>query len=202
MKKSVLMKEAKFVFHNAVKIPSGNRSELYDCHFFVSKKFRRIFMPSNKRESFVYTLIMCFVMVFWMSLYNISLQEGQFSLNVLKTGWLGLPLGYCCALILDWFIVSTTAKKVAFKLIPTSATPLRKVLTISCCMVLPMVFFMSLYGSIEVLSHTHEWNKLFIMWGTNILKNLVMALPFQLMIAGPFVRKIFRRIFPVGTILA
>ena len=148
-------------------------------------------MPSNKRESFVYTIMMCFVMVFWMSLYNIALQSGTITLEVLKTAWLGLPLGYCCALILDWFVVSTTAKKIAFK-----------ILTISSCMVLPMVFFMSLYGSIEVLSHTHEWNKLFIMWGTNILKNLVMALPFQIIIAGPLVRKVFRRLFPVGTILA
>ena len=159
-------------------------------------------MPSNKRESFVYTIMMCFVMVFWMSLYNIALQSGTITLEVLKTAWLGLPLGYCCALILDWFVVSTTAKKIAFKIMPTFASPLRKVLTISSCMVLPMVFFMSLYGSIEVLSHTHEWNKLFIMWGTNILKNLVMALPFQIIIAGPLVRKVFRRLLPVGTILA
>ena len=74
-------------------------------------------MPSNKRESFVYTIMMCFVMVFWMSLYNIYLHAGTFSLEVFKTAWLGLPLGYCCALILDWFVVSTTAKKVAFKLL-------------------------------------------------------------------------------------
>ena len=138
-------------------------------------------MPSNKRESFVYTIMMCFVMVFWMSLYNIALQSGTITLEVLKTAWLGLPLGYCCALILDWFVVSTTAKKIAFKIMPTFASPLRKVLTISSCMVLPMVFFMS---------------------GTNILKNLVMALPFQIIIAGPLVRKVFRRLFPVGTILA
>lgn len=52
-------------------------------------------MPSNKRESFVYTIMMCFVMVFWMSLYNIALQSGTITLEVLKTAWLGLPLGYC-----------------------------------------------------------------------------------------------------------
>jgi hypothetical protein len=42
-------------------------------------------MPSNKRESFVYTIMMCFVMVFWMSLYNIALQSGTITLEVLKT---------------------------------------------------------------------------------------------------------------------
>lgn len=159
-------------------------------------------MPSNKRESFVYTIMMCFVMVFWMSLYNIYLHSGAFTLEVLKSAWLGLPLGYCCALLLDWFVVSGPAKKMAFKILPTFASPLRKVLTVSCCMVLPMVFFMSLYGAVEVLSHTQNWSQLFIVWGVNILKNVVMALPFQLFIAGPLVRKVFRRIFPVGTILA
>lgn len=159
-------------------------------------------MPENKRESFVYTLLMCFVMVFWMSLYNIYLHTGSLSVNVLKTAWIGLPLGYCCALFLDWFIVSTPAKKLAFKLLPTFASPLRKVLTVSSCMVLPMVFFMSLYGTLEVLSQTQEWHQLFFIWITNILRNLIMALPFQLIIAGPLVRKIFRKIFPVGTIIA
>lgn len=142
-------------------------------------------MPRNKRESFVYTIMMCFVMVFWMSLYNIYLHAGTFTLEVLETASVGLPLGYLCALLLDWFVVSTPAKHFAFKILPDSAGPVRKVLTISCCMVLPMVFFMSLYGAVEVLSHTQNWDQLFIIWGTNILKNIVMAIPFQLFIAGP-----------------
>lgn len=29
-----------------------------------------------------------------------------------------------------------------------------------------------------------------------------MALPFQFLIAGPLVRRVFRRLFPVGTVLA
>ena len=44
-------------------------------------------------------------------------------------------------------------------------------------------------------------NVLFI-WLTNIPKNFVMALPFQLIIAGPLVRKVFRTIFPEGKVLA
>ncbi len=33
-------------------------------------------MPQNKRESLIYTVMMCFVMVLWMSIYNVSLQQG------------------------------------------------------------------------------------------------------------------------------
>lgn len=159
-------------------------------------------MPKNNRESLIYTLMMCFVMVLWMSIYNVSLHNGEVSWTAVKVSWLGMPLAYCCALVLDWFVVSSPAKKIAFHLLPTSASPLKTVVTVSTCMVLPMVFFMSLYGTVETLSHTQEWNQLLLLWGKNSLKNVLMALPFQLLIAGPLVRKIFRRFFPEGTVLA
>ena len=31
-------------------------------------------MPTNKRESLIYTVLMCFVMVLWMSVYNVAMQ--------------------------------------------------------------------------------------------------------------------------------
>ena len=31
-------------------------------------------MPRNKRESFIYSVIMCFTMVLWMSMYNVTLH--------------------------------------------------------------------------------------------------------------------------------
>lgn len=39
-----------------------------------------------------------------------------------------------------------------------------------------------------------------LIWITNIPRNFVMALPFQLLVAGPLVRKVFRTAFPEGTI--
>ena len=33
-------------------------------------------MPQNKRESLIYTVLMCFCMVLWMSIYNVALQHG------------------------------------------------------------------------------------------------------------------------------
>ena len=38
-------------------------------------------------------------------------------------------------------------------------------------------------------------------WLFNIPRNFVMALPLQLLIAGPLVRKVFRGLFPVGKVL-
>lgn len=35
-------------------------------------------MPQNKRESLIYTVLMCFCMVLWMSMYNVILHMGGF----------------------------------------------------------------------------------------------------------------------------
>ena len=69
-------------------------------------------------------------------------------------------------------------------------------------MVVPMVIIMSLYGAVEVSIEMGNFSNLLMIWLTNIPKNFVMALPFQLIIAGPLVRKVFRTIFPEGKVLA
>lgn len=33
-------------------------------------------MPRNKRESLIYTVLMCFTMVLWMSIYNVTHHMG------------------------------------------------------------------------------------------------------------------------------
>ena len=116
-------------------------------------------MPQNKRESFIYTVIMCFTMVLWMSIYNVTLHTGTFNAQVIKDA-------------------------------------------VSCSMVVPMVIIMSLYGAIEASIRMGDFSNVLFIWLTNIPKNFVMALPFQLIIAGPLVRKVFRTIFPEGKVLA
>ena len=41
-----------------------------------------------------------------------------------------------------------------------------------------------------------------MMWLVNIPRNFIMALPWNLLVAGPFARFVFRRAFPMGTIFA
>lgn len=64
-------------------------------------------MPQNKRESLIYTVLMCFCMVLWMSMYNVTLHMGGFSMEVLKEGWLGFPIAYvfACAVTGSWYPV-------------------------------------------------------------------------------------------------
>ena len=93
-------------------------------------------------------------------------------------------------------------KKSYPKIQPFEYEVLHKVIAVSCSMVVPMVIIMSLYGALEGCVKSGNFGPLLIIWLTNIPKNFVMALPFQLITAGPLVRKVFRGAFPEGTVLA
>ena len=41
-----------------------------------------------------------------------------------------------------------------------------------------------------------------MMWLVNIPRNFIMALPWNLLVAGPLARFVFRRAFPMGTVFA
>jgi hypothetical protein len=160
-------------------------------------------MPQNKRESLIYTVLMCFTMVLWMSIYNVAMHMGGLSLAVVKDAWVGFPIAYVVAMCLDWFLVSKLAKGFAFRfLVKPDSSVTKKVIAVSCCMVVPMVFFMSLYGALEVCVKSGAWSSVGIIWLTNIPKNFIMALPFQLIVAGPVIRRLFRAAFPEGKVLA
>lgn len=159
-------------------------------------------MPQNKRESLIYTVLMCFVMVLWMSIYNAALQYGKLDFEVLAAARIGFPIAYVFAMCCDWFFVSKLAKGFAFGfLVKPEDSVLKKVVCVSSCMVVPMVLIMSLYGAVEGAVHTGGWNGILSAWLFNIPRNFVMALPLQLLIAGPLVRKVFRGLFPVGKVL-
>lgn len=130
-------------------------------------------MPQNKRESLIYTVLMCFVMVFWMSMYNVTLHMGGPSFDVLREGWLGFPIAYIYAMCFDWFLVSKLAKGFAFRfLVKPESSTLRKIICISTCMVVPMVIVMSLYGGLEVCVRTGEWGQLGMIWADQYSQKL------------------------------
>ena len=165
------------------------------------------FMPINKRESLLFTFIMCFCMVLWMSIYNVALQHGAINGEVIAAAWLGFPVAYIFAMCCDWFFASSLAKGFAFKFLvtPGKSSPRAMTLAISSCMVVPMVIIMSLYGACEGLFHMPggplaNLQMLPMMWLINIPRNFVMALPWNLLVAGPVARFVFRRAFPMGTV--
>lgn len=83
-------------------------------------------MPINKRESLLFTFIMCFCMVLWMSIYNVALQHGAINGEVVAAAWLGFPVAYIFAVCCDRFVASPLAKGFAFKYLvtPGKSSPL------------------------------------------------------------------------------
>ena len=160
-------------------------------------------MPTNKRESLIFTFIMCFCMVLWMSVYNVSLQHGHFGTDVIADAWLGFPAAYVFAMLADWFVAGPLAKGFAFSRLvtPGVSSPRKVTLAVSCCMVVPMVVIMSLFGAFEGALHAGDLSIVPMAWLTNIPLNFVMALPCNLLVAGPISRRVFRLGFPRGTVL-
>ena len=146
-------------------------------------------------------------MVLWMSIYNVALQHGAINGEVVAAAWLGFPVAYVFAMCCDWFVASPLAKGFAFKFLVTlgKSSPLAMTLAVSSCMVVPMVIIMSLYGACEGLFHMPggplaNLQALPMMWLVNIPRNFIMALPWNLLVAGPVARFVFRRAFPMGAV--
>lgn len=144
-------------------------------------------MPTNKKEGIIFTSLMCFLMVLGMSAYNLVLHD-SFSLAALLHG---LIPGLVVAFVLDTFIVGVAAKKIAFALPLDPEKKLPLIIAISFLMVLGMVSFMSLFGLLMQGSlpaafgsaYLHTWRM-----------NFVVALPYQLLLVGPFSRWILGRL--------
>ncbi|MBD7913185.1 DUF2798 domain-containing protein [Clostridium cibarium] len=150
-------------------------------------------MPQTKKESLIYTVMMCAFMVFFMSIYNVFLRTGSLSIETINSVLDEFILTYIIGIICDWFIVSGPAKGIAFKFIKKEDKPVKKIVLISSWMVCGMVLCMSLYGSIMNVGVTSELPKTYI---TAIGFNIIMALPLQLIIAGPIIRFLFSKVCP------
>ena len=184
---------------------------LWFLYRYVNEKKAGAFLAANVlyfvvsfiHERYMVLLPLLLLTVLWMSIYNVTLHMGALNLTTIREAWIGFPIAYVFAMCMDWFVVSGPAKGFAFRFLVKPESPvLHKVIAVSCSMVVPMVIIMSMYGALEGCVKSGNFNLLLIIWLTNIPKNFIMALPFQLLVAGPLVRRVFRGAFPEGTVLA
>ncbi|MFC3928093.1 DUF2798 domain-containing protein [Streptococcus caprae] len=158
-------------------------------------------MPRNFKEAVFFTALMCSMMVFGMSCWNLYVL-GNFSWGHVFSGF--LP-GFIVGMILDFVLVGPLAKKFAMSVImktPHHEKRWVKIVGISGCMVIGMVTCMSLYGLIFNLVigqglgwSAITWSAYFKTWITNFL----VAAPYNLLIVGPISRFIlgkFQKPFP------
>lgn len=154
-------------------------------------------MPINKKEQLIYTVLMVFVMASVLTTYNIVIHQG-FSLESIKQAWLIFPITASIA----FFIEVTFVGKIAFKLISKfvkESDPLpKKILISALCFVTQMVLLMSTICALLFNPFNENWLS---GWLISIPRNFIMAYPLQVLIAGPLVGFVFRKLFPIGTII-
>ena len=150
-------------------------------------------MPKTKFQSFIFTLMMVFCMVFCMTAYTIALKMGGLSYTVfalaIKEMWLEYVIVFC----LIFFVISKMAQKFAFRIVnPKADKPIFVILVIQS-------FTVCLIVSTITLIATFIHNGLTVDWFTQWIQQAVLCFPaalcLQIFFIGPLVRLLFRTIF-------
>ena len=152
-------------------------------------------MPKTKTESAFFTAVTAWFMVYGMTLYNLVLAMGSFTnhsfLLALNEMWLEYVIIFLCA----YFISSPAAKKLAFRVVQPDDRPITIIL---CIQVFTVVCQVAL-ASILAVWHGNGFTIQFLPdYISAYCRNFLMALPLQLLVAGPLARAIFRLVFRRG----
>ncbi len=149
-------------------------------------------MGTTTLQKKVFTLMMCFGMVFGMTLYNIVLHEGwtsQLFYQLAQEMWLVFSI----ALLLDLFLVGPLAKKFVLHVLPPETKKIVVIISIASTMVISMVLLMSIFG----VTYTHGFtSKAFREYPKTVGLNFIAAYPLNLLIISPLVRYLFSLMFP------
>ncbi len=152
-------------------------------------------MPKTKFESVIFTAVTAWIMVYIMTLYNTVLATGSFTnstfLLVLKDMWFEYIIIFLCA----YFISGHIAKYFAFRVVKPGDRPIAIIFAIQIFTVVCQVALASILGMYHAYGFTSQWLPNYLM---TYCRNFVMALPVQLLIAGPIARALFRAVFRRG----
>ncbi len=149
-------------------------------------------MGETNLQKRLFTVMMCFGMVFGMTVYNIILHNGLngelFSILLHEIG-----IVFAIAFILDLFLVGPFAKKQVFSRVTPETKTIVVVLSISITMVVCMVLLMSVFGAIYTEGLSLNALKIY---PKTVGLNFIAALPLNLLIVSPLVRFTHLKIFP------
>ncbi|MED0949056.1 DUF2798 domain-containing protein [Bacillus mobilis] len=148
-------------------------------------------MPTTRKESLQFGMMMCLGMVIIMTFYNLLMNGVGGSIHIKEIA-LELLIGFIIALLIEICIVGPCAKKLVFALPFDKSKKVNIIIAMATVMVIGMVFFMSFYGMAMMYLHGGLQGDSFIsMYFSIFIKNFIMAYPLQLIIMGPLVRFLF-----------
>ncbi len=149
-------------------------------------------MGKNTYENFVFSFMICFLMVLGMTIYNTFLHSTGHVDVFGAIASVTFIMIFAVAFVIDWFVVAPVVKKIVPRL-TTETTPfIKKVLLISGLMVLFMCTAMSL---IATLAQGYE-GSLLAAYAKVFALNIIVALPLQFLVVGPIARTVFFKLFP------
>lgn len=150
-------------------------------------------MPKTKFQSFIFTLIMVFFMVYCMTVYAISLNMGGLSYIVFAIAIKEMWIEYVIVFLLIFFVITKLAQKLAFRIFtPGKDKTIFIILAIQSFTVCQIVPLITLIATFLHNGFVADW---FPRWIELAAHCFPVALCLQLFYVGPLVRWIFRLIF-------
>ena len=150
-------------------------------------------MPKTKFQHVIFTFLMALFMVFSMICYNIAIAKNGMSNTIFLIAFQELALMFPIAFLFEFFFFLIIATMLAFRIVSPTDRPFLIQTTMSIMIVWLMCPLMSLTAT---LLFQHPGAEIFSIWLQTTIRNFPMALLWQLFVAGPLVRFIFRGIFP------
>lgn len=153
-------------------------------------------MPKTKAEKLVFGVLMSLCMVYGMEVYNQALRSG----GLTKTGMLISPKELFGLALLVFVIENLyggrLARKLAFHVVtPGNAQEWKVIVMIQLCTICVMCPSMSMAASILFKDALQKGADGFcVTWLQTILTNIPMALFWQLVVCGPLVRLVNRKV--------
>ena len=134
-----------------------------------------------------------FLMVYAMICYNISMNIGGMTNQVFLMAFHEMIIMWPAAFILEFFLVDHLAHKLAFCMVTPQDRPIVITLAISIMIIAIMCPIMSF---IATLLFKNAGKEFVAVWLQTTFLNFPVAFFWQLMYCGPFIRFLFRKLFP------
>jgi len=157
-------------------------------------RLKEDFMPKNKFQDVIFTVMMVIVMVYAMVVYNITRDMGGLTNQVFLISFAELPIMGVVGFVLEFFFAGNMAKKIAFGIVtPGKSSQFAIMMAISIstvCVMCPLMSFVA-----TILFNGGFDSQIIARWVQLTVTNFPMALGWQIFAAGPFVRFLFSKIF-------
>ena len=150
-------------------------------------------MPKTKFEDAIYTIIMATIMVYGMIVYNVALNTGGVSGQTFLLATHEMIIMVPVAFVLEFAFVDKLAHMLAFRIVTPQDRPIFITLAISSMIVCIMCPCMSLVATILF---KNAGSNVIATWCQTTFMNFPVAFFWQIFYCGPFIRLIFRKMFP------